>query len=132
MSQDLLLLTAQERWAYWHLNQNIHSMDNDRALGATALPGHGRCPGHDAVGLGLRAPAPTGALNTLVLGSGSRSGKENSVLGGSDSSHARSDTAVVVHLVSDRNIRTAATWAGSSSSNNWSRRCWSRPGQPIH
>ncbi len=44
------------------------------------------------------SPLPSGALNLLVLGSDSRSGRANAALGGGDSSGARSDTAMVVHV----------------------------------
>jgi LCP family protein required for cell wall assembly len=52
------------------------------------------------------APVPTGSVNILVLGSDSRSGKENKALGGGSSSGARSDTAMVVHLDEGREKAT--------------------------
>ncbi|MFD7948952.1 LCP family protein, partial [Streptomyces sp. NPDC059744] len=52
---------------------------------------------------------PTGVLNILVLGSDSRSGSENAALGGGDSTGARSDTAMVVHLDADRTKATVVS-----------------------
>ncbi|MFD8421278.1 LCP family protein [Streptomyces sp. NPDC059466] len=96
----LVLGIGAAGWAYWHLNHNIRSVDIDGALGdnrpAKAVP----TPSSSA------APLPSGALNILVLGSDSRSGKANAELGGGDSGGARSDTAMVVHIDEGR---TAAT-----------------------
>ncbi|PWI20698.1 transcriptional regulator [Streptomyces sp. Act143] len=89
-------------WVYWHLNSNIKSVDIDQALGddRPAKPTVTPSPSASA------SPLPTEALNILVLGSDSRSGKENQALGGGDSTGARSDTAMVVHIDAGR---TAAT-----------------------
>ncbi|MCS0600175.1 LCP family protein [Streptomyces sp. LP11] len=99
----LVLCAAGASWAYWHLNDNIHSVDIDSALGdnrpARAVPS----PTASA------APLPTGALNILVLGSDSRSGKANKALGGGDSSGARSDTAMVVHVDAGRTTATVVS-----------------------
>ncbi|MFB8246779.1 LCP family protein [Streptomyces sp. NPDC055952] len=96
----LVLGAAAAGWAYWHLDHNITGVDIDRALGDDRPPRP----------LGAPAPAdsalPGEALNILVLGSDSRSGAENRRLGGGDSTGARSDTAMVVHLDAGR---TAAT-----------------------
>ncbi len=87
-------------WAYWHLNSNIKSVDINSALGddrpakATPTP--------SASQTSQEAPLPTEALNILVLGSDSRSGKENKALGGGSSTGARSDTAMVVHVDAGR------------------------------
>jgi LCP family protein required for cell wall assembly len=92
---------AAAGWAYWHLNSNIKSVDINSALGddrpakATPTPSASQ-----------EAPLPTEAVNILVLGSDSRSGKENQALGGGSSTGARSDTAMVVHIGAGR---TAAT-----------------------
>ncbi|MGW1089429.1 LCP family protein [Streptomyces sp. NPDC002596] len=99
----LVLAAAGAGWAYWHLNQNIRSVDIDNALGdnrparaPTTVPS--ATPSASA----SASPLPAGALNILVLGSDSRSGTKNAALGGGDSSGARSDTAMVVHLNDDR------------------------------
>ncbi|WP_393097690.1 LCP family protein [Streptomyces sp. LN325] len=98
----LVLGIGTATWAYWHLNQNIRSVDIDGALGdnrpAKVVP----TPSSSA----SAAPLPSGSLNVLVLGSDSRSGKANAELGGGDSTGARSDTAMVVHIDEGR---TAAT-----------------------
>jgi len=52
---------------------------------------------------------PTEALNILVLGSDSRSGEENQALGGGDSTGARSDTAMVVHVDAGRTEATVVS-----------------------
>lgn len=100
----LVVGIAAGGYAYWRLNGNIKSVDIDGALGddrpakATAAPSPSAS--------GTTAPLPTGALNILVLGSDSRTGKANKSLGGGSSSGARSDTAMVVHVDAGR---TAAT-----------------------
>ncbi|MFC4030877.1 LCP family protein [Streptomyces polygonati] len=65
-------------YLYYRLNDNIHSVDIDRALGRDRPK-----------------PLPSGALDILVLGSDSRSGA-NAEYG--RASGARSDTAMIVHL----------------------------------
>ncbi|MFF4314138.1 LCP family protein [Streptomyces sp. 900105755] len=91
-------------WVYWHLNDNIKSVDINSALGddrpakAVTTPTAG--PSASA------SPLPTGSINILVLGSDSRSGKENKKLGGGSSSGARSDTAMVVHVDAGRTSAT--------------------------
>lgn len=88
-----VLSAAGAGWVYGHLNHNIKSVDINGALGsdrparavAAATPS-------------ASAPLPTGAMNILVLGSDSRSGKANAALGGGHSSGARSDTVMVVHI----------------------------------
>ncbi|MFI8088059.1 LCP family protein [Streptomyces sp. NPDC086080] len=100
----LVLGAGAAGWAYWHLNDNIGSVDINGALGddrpAKALTAPSPGPADTA------APLPTGSLNLLVLGSDSRSGEENQELGGGEGGSARSDTAMVVHLPAGR---TAAT-----------------------
>ncbi|MFF3451919.1 LCP family protein [Streptomyces sp. NPDC002667] len=104
----LVLGAGTAGWAYWHLNQNIKSVDIDSALGdnrpakALVTPS----PQVSAPASASASPLPSGALNILVLGSDSRSGRANAKLGGGDSSGARSDTAMVVHIDAGR---TAAT-----------------------
>ncbi|MEU2053374.1 LCP family protein [Streptomyces bungoensis] len=103
----LVLGSATAAWAYWHLNHNIRSVDIDGALGddrpARAVAGPAASTSTSA------APLPTGALNILVLGSDSRSGKDNRKLGGGDSSGARSDTAMVVHVDTGRTRATVVS-----------------------
>lgn len=103
----LVLGIGAAGWVYWHLNHNIKSVDINSALGddrpakplvtpsATAEP--------------TASPLPTEAVNILVLGSDSRSGKENRELGGGDSSGARSDTAMVVHIDAGRTRATVVS-----------------------
>ncbi|MDG9691242.1 LCP family protein [Streptomyces sp. DH17] len=98
----LLLGAAAAGWAYWHLNDNIKSVDIDGALGDDRPARPVTVPSASS----SASPVPTGALNILVLGSDSRGGEENRELGGGDSEGARSDTAMVVHLDAGR---TAAT-----------------------
>ncbi|WUT08340.1 LCP family protein [Streptomyces sp. NBC_00704] len=94
-------------WAYWRLDGNIESVDIDNALGddrpakAVATP--------TPSGSASASPAPTGAVNILVLGSDSRSGEENRELGGGDSTGARSDTAMVVHVDAGRTTATVVS-----------------------
>ncbi|MFF7071328.1 LCP family protein [Streptomyces pseudovenezuelae] len=95
---------AAAGWAYWHLNSNIKSVDINSALGddrparATPTPTASQ-----------DAPLPTEAVNILVLGSDSRSGKENEALGGGSSTGARSDTAMVVHIDAGRTTATVVS-----------------------
>ncbi|MFI6545317.1 LCP family protein [Streptomyces prunicolor] len=100
----LVLGVATAGWAYWHLNSNIKSVDIDSALGADRPAKAVTTP--SAAASASAAPVPTGSLNILVLGSDSRSGKENKALGGGDSSGARSDTAMVVHIDAGRKKAT--------------------------
>ncbi|MEU9441189.1 LCP family protein [Streptomyces sp. NPDC048304] len=102
----LVLGTAVVGWAYWHLNQNIKSVDIDSALGSDRPARVETTPSASAP---AAAPLPTGSLNILVLGSDSRSGKANKELGGGDSSGARSDTAMVVHLDAGRTKATVVS-----------------------
>jgi LCP family protein required for cell wall assembly len=103
----LVLGTGTAGWAYWHLNDNIRSVDIDNALGddrparAVTTP----APSSSASAAAL----PTEAVNILVLGSDSRSGEENQELGGGDSSGARSDTAMVVHIDAGRTGATVVS-----------------------
>ncbi|GGJ19772.1 LCP family protein [Streptomyces brasiliensis] len=103
----LVLGSAVAGWAYWHLNNNIKSVDINNALGddrpakAVVTP--------SASASATEAPLPTEALNILVLGSDSRSGKENKALGGGDSGGARSDTAMVVHIDPGRTTATVVS-----------------------
>ncbi|MGW2717995.1 LCP family protein [Streptomyces sp. NPDC001492] len=90
-------------WAYWHLDHNIKSVDINQALGDDRPAKAMITPSASA------SPLPTGSLNILVLGSDSRSGKENKALGGGDSSGARSDTAMVVHIDAGRKKATVAS-----------------------
>ncbi|MET7731070.1 LCP family protein [Streptomyces sp. NPDC005402] len=95
---------AAAGWAYWHLNSNIKSVDIDSALGddrpAKVTP---------TPSVSQEAPLPTEAVNILVLGSDSRSGKENQALGGGSSTGARSDTAMVVHIDAGRTTATVVS-----------------------
>ncbi|MGW0424406.1 LCP family protein [Streptomyces sp. NPDC003015] len=100
----LVVGCAAAGWAYWHLNSNIKSVDINSALGddrpARATP---------TPSVSQEAPLPTEALNILVLGSDSRSGKENQALGGGSSAGARSDTAMVVHIDAGRTTATVVS-----------------------
>jgi LCP family protein required for cell wall assembly len=98
----LVLGIAAAGWAYWHLNANIKSVDINSALGDNRPAMVVSTPSASA----SASPLPTGSLNILVLGSDSRSGKENQELGGGDSTGARSDTAMVVHLDAGRTRAT--------------------------
>ncbi|MDR6975473.1 LCP family protein required for cell wall assembly [Streptomyces sp. 3330] len=104
LAAALVLGIGTAGWVYWRLDDNIKSVDIDNALGdnrpakAVATPAPS--------GSASASPLPTEAVNILVLGSDSRSGEENRALGGGDSSGARSDTAMVVHIDAGR---TAAT-----------------------
>ncbi|MGW0204980.1 LCP family protein [Streptomyces sp. NPDC003233] len=99
----LVLGTAAAGYAYWHLSHNIKSVDINSALGDDR-PAKAVIPPATTA-----APLPTGSLNILVLGSDSRSGKANQELGGGDSSGARSDTAMVVHLDAGRTRATVVS-----------------------
>ncbi|MFJ8280957.1 LCP family protein [Streptomyces griseoviridis] len=94
----LVLGAAAGGLAYWHLNDNIKSVDIDSALGDDRPARGVTTPSASA----SATPLPTGAVNLLVLGSDSRSGAANEELGGGDSSGARSDTAMVVHVEAGR------------------------------
>lgn len=99
----LVLAGGAVGWVYWHLNDNITSVDIDSALGDDR-------PAKPTPSLSTSASAPPPqALNILVLGSDSRSGAENQALGGGDSEGARSDTAMVVHLAAGRTEATAVS-----------------------
>ncbi|MGK5693582.1 LCP family protein [Streptomyces sp. URMC 128] len=99
----LVLGVGSAGWAYWHLSDNIKSVDIDNALGGNRPPKPEVTPSPSAPAL------PGEALNILVLGSDSRSGEENQRLGGGDSSGARSDTAMVVHLDAGRTSATVVS-----------------------
>ncbi|MGW7168087.1 LCP family protein [Streptomyces sp. NPDC054884] len=100
-------------WAYWHLNGNIKSVDIDNALGddrpAKALTAPTPTPTPAPSGSASASPLPTEAVNVLVLGSDSRSGAANQELGGGDSTGARSDTAMVVHIDAGRTTATVVS-----------------------
>ncbi|WP_405843229.1 LCP family protein [Streptomyces sp. NBC_01518] len=100
----LVLGVATAGWAYWHLNSNIKSVDIDSALGTDRPAKAVTTP--SAAASASATPVPTGSLNILVLGSDSRSGKENKALGGGSSTGARSDTAMVVHVDAGRKKAT--------------------------
>ncbi|MGW7525352.1 LCP family protein [Streptomyces sp. NPDC054783] len=103
----LVLGTGAVGWAYWHLNHNIKSVDINSALGDDRPAPAMTTP--SPVGSASASPLPTGSLNILVLGSDSRSGKANKELGGGDSSGARSDTAMVVHIDAGRTKATVVS-----------------------
>jgi LCP family protein required for cell wall assembly len=103
----LVLGLTAAGWAYWHLNSNIKSVDINSALGDDRPARAMTTPSPS--GSVAASPLPTGSLNTLVLGSDSRSGKENQALGGGDSEGARSDTAMVVHLDAGRTRATVVS-----------------------
>lgn len=107
LAAAVALCAAAAGWAYWQLNDNIKSVDIDNALGddRPAKPVTTPSPTASAAA----APLPTEALNILVLGSDSRSGKENRELGGGDSTGARSDTAMVVHIDAGRTGATVVS-----------------------
>lgn len=94
----LVLGIGTAGWAYWHLDSNIKSVDINSALGDDRPAKASPSPSASA----STAPLPTEAVNILVLGSDSRSGKENQELGGGSSTGARSDTAMVVHVDAGR------------------------------
>ncbi|WP_328499372.1 LCP family protein [Streptomyces sp. NBC_00414] len=99
----LVVSLAGAAWAYWHLNHNIKSVDIDSALGDDRPPRGVTTPSAEA------SPLPSGALNILVLGSDSRSGKRNKALGGGSSEGARSDTAMIVHVDEGRSEATVVS-----------------------
>ncbi|MHA5052749.1 LCP family protein [Streptomyces sp. SD15] len=103
----LVLSAAGAGWAYWHLNRNIKSVDINSALGDNRPAKVVSTPSASASA--SAAPLPSGALNILVLGSDSRSGEENAALGGGNSSGARSDTAMVVHIDEGRTEATVVS-----------------------
>lgn len=103
----LVLGIAAAGWAYWHLNDNITSVDINSALGDDRPPRPLTTPTGDASA--AASPVPSGALNILVLGSDSRTGAENQELGGGDSGGARSDTAMIVHLDAGRTGATVVS-----------------------
>lgn len=105
----LVVGAAATGWAYWHLNDNIKSVDIDSALGDDRPAKAEPTPSDSASASVSASPLPTGALNILVLGSDSRSGRENKKLGGGDSSGARSDTAMVVHIDAGRTGATVVS-----------------------
>ncbi|MER5194780.1 LCP family protein [Streptomyces sp. NPDC002755] len=94
-------------WAYWRLNDNIKSVDIDNALGDDRPARAVTTPAPS--GSASASPLPTEAVNILVLGSDSRSGAANQALGGGDSSGARSDTAMVVHIDAGRTTATVVS-----------------------
>ncbi|MFE9626379.1 LCP family protein [Streptomyces sp. NPDC006527] len=94
-------------WAYRHLNDNITSVDIDNALGDNRPARAVTAPSPS--GTASATPLPTEAVNILVLGSDSRSGTENQELGGGDSTGARSDTAMVVHIDAGRTGATVVS-----------------------
>ncbi|MFE9311634.1 LCP family protein [Streptomyces sp. NPDC088353] len=103
LSGVLVLGAAAAGIAYWHLNQNIKSVDINSALGDDRPPGSRTGPSAGTAAL------PRGALNILVLGSDSRSGEQNEELGGGDSEGARSDTAMIVHIDAGRTSATVVS-----------------------
>ncbi|WP_433919330.1 LCP family protein [Streptomyces canus] len=104
LAGTLLLGCAAAGWAYWHLNSNIKSVDINSALGDDRPAKPTPTPSASQ-----EAPLPTEAVNILVLGSDSRSGKENQALGGGSSTGARSDTAMVVHIDGGRTTATVVS-----------------------
>ncbi|MFF5017573.1 LCP family protein [Streptomyces sp. NPDC001165] len=103
----LVLGVATAGYAYWHLNNNIKSVDINSALGDNRPAKAVVTPATTASA--SASPLPTEALNILVLGSDSRSGRANQELGGGDSSGARSDTAMVVHIDAGRTKATVVS-----------------------
>ncbi|MFG2354601.1 LCP family protein [Streptomyces sp. NPDC048521] len=103
----LVLGAAAAGWAYWHLNNNITGVDINSALGDDRPARAVIAP--PVTASAAASPLPTGSLNILVLGSDSRSGKANQALGGGDSSGARSDTAMVMHIDAGRTEATVVS-----------------------
>lgn len=101
----LVLGAGAAGWAYWHLSDNISSVDINGALGDDR-PARARTTPSPGV---TEVPPPTESLNILVLGSDSRSGEENQELGGGEDGGARSDTAMVVHLDAGRTTATVVS-----------------------
>ncbi|MER5372504.1 LCP family protein [Streptomyces sp. NPDC002553] len=105
LAAALVLGAAAAGWAaYRHLDGNITSVDIDTALGDDRPARTVNAP--EPYGAASPAPLPAGSLNILVLGSDSRGGTENRELGGGDSTGARSDTAMVVHVDAGRRSAT--------------------------
>ncbi len=109
-------------WAFWRLNHNIESVDIDAALGdnrpakirsspeSSASDSASDQSTSDPSASASAEALPSGALNILVLGSDSRSGRENAKLGGGDEgAGARSDTAMVVHIDEGRTGATVVS-----------------------
>ncbi|MDX3644403.1 LCP family protein [Streptomyces sp. MB09-02B] len=115
-------------WAFWRLNDNIQSVDIDAALGdnrpakvrsspdpsspdpSASDPAASNPSASNPAASATAEALPSGALNILVLGSDSRSGKENAKLGGGDEgAGARSDTAMVVHIDEGRTGATVVS-----------------------
>ncbi|MFF3936088.1 LCP family protein [Streptomyces phaeofaciens] len=107
LAAALVLGIGTAGWAYWHLNDNITSVDIDSALGDNRPARAVTTP--TPSGSASASPLPTEAVNILVLGSDSRSGEENQELGGGDSGGARSDTAMVVHIDAGRTGATVVS-----------------------
>jgi LCP family protein required for cell wall assembly len=107
LAGTLVLGAAAAGWVYWHLNDNIRSVDIDNALGDNRPARAVTTPSPS--GAASATPLPTEAVNILVLGSDSRSGAENQELGGGDSTGARSDTAMVVHIDAGRTSATVVS-----------------------
>ncbi|WP_328358691.1 LCP family protein [Streptomyces sp. NBC_00445] len=101
----LALGAAGAGWVYWHLNDNITSVDINSALGDDRPAKSMTTP----AGSASASPLPTEALNILVLGSDSRDGEENQQLGGGADGGARSDTAMVVHVDAGRTEATVVS-----------------------
>ncbi|MER6334299.1 LCP family protein [Streptomyces sp. NPDC001034] len=104
----LVVGVATAGYAYWHLDHNIKGVDIDTALGDDR-PAHAMIAPSPSAATAAAAPLPAGSLNILVLGSDSRSGEADRELGGGDSSGARSDTAMVVHLDAGRTRATVVS-----------------------
>ncbi|MFF4586819.1 LCP family protein [Streptomyces sp. NPDC001388] len=109
LAAALVLGTGTAGWVYWHLDDNIKSVDIDSALGDNRPAKSVTTPTPSGSASASASPPPTGAVNILVLGSDSRSGEENQELGGGDSSGARSDTAMVVHIDAGRTSATVVS-----------------------
>jgi LCP family protein required for cell wall assembly len=107
LAGTLALGAGAAGWAYWHLNDNITSVDINSALGDNRPPRGMTTPTPSSSA--PASPLPTGSLNILVLGSDSRSGEENRELGGGSSTGARSDTAMVVHIDAGRTGATVVS-----------------------
>ncbi|NEB75212.1 LCP family protein [Streptomyces sp. SID14478] len=103
-----MLGAAGAGWVYWHLDHNIRSVDIDKALGDDR-PARADQAAASPSPSAAAEPVDKGVLNILVLGSDSRTGKENKALGGGDSGGARSDTAMVVHLDAGRTKATVVS-----------------------
>jgi LCP family protein required for cell wall assembly len=103
----LVLGTGAAGWVYWHLDHNIRGVDINSALGDDRPARAVTTP--SAPASAAASPLPTGSLNILVLGSDSREGAADKELGGGDSSGARSDTAMVVHVDAGRTKATVVS-----------------------